>query len=138
MGHTLGGRFGEAELLGYDLQQDSSALRLSLHWQAVQRMSTDWTVFVHLFDPETEHIAAQWDAKPLRGAYPTNWWRTGEVVSDEVVLDLADVPAGTYRVGVGLYDASDLTRPPVATASGEAVPDGRLILEEAIAVGSSP
>jgi hypothetical protein len=138
MAHTVGARFGGALLLGYDLRQDASTLRLTLHWQAVSRMETDWTVFVHLLDPQTEEIAAQWDAKPLRGAYPTRWWRAGEVVSEEVVIDLADVPAGSYRLSVGLYDAADWRRPPVTTASGEAVPDGRLVLEEEVVVEGSP
>jgi hypothetical protein len=137
LAHEVGARFGGATLLGYDLRQDAAALYLTLHWQAAERMSTDWTVFVHLFDPGTERIVAQWDAKPLQGAYPTTWWREGEVVSDEVVLDLASVPDGSYRLGIGLYDAGDLTRPPVTTAAGETVPDGRLILEEMIAVGNS-
>jgi hypothetical protein len=136
--HPVGAMFGSTELLGYDLRQDTSALHLTLHWRAIVRTPTDWTVFVHLLNPETEETAVQWDAKPLRGVYPTHWWRTGEVVSDRVVLNLADVPAGSYRLAVGLYDAEDWSRPPVTTASGEPVPYGRLILETEISIENSP
>jgi hypothetical protein len=138
LAHPVGATFDGAELLGYDLRREASALHLALHWRAIERMTTDWTIFVHLFDPATDEIATQWDAKPLRSAYPTHWWREGEVVSDEIVLDLAEVPADSYRLAVGLYDAGDWSRPPVTTTAGEIVPDGRLVLETEIVIENSP
>jgi hypothetical protein len=130
MAHPVGAVFGEqAELLGYDLTEDAAQLRLALYWRAAKQMPTDWTVFVHLFDPDTEEIVAQWDAKPLYGAYPTNWWRPQEIIHDEVVLGLESVPKGRYYLGVGLYDAKNSHRPPISLPSGETMTGGRLVLE---------
>ncbi len=126
--------FGEAiSLLGYDLERSDAALALTLHWQAVQRGMADDVVFVHLFDPQTETIVAQVDSRPLNGAYPTMWWRAGEVVSDRLVLSLTGVPAGNYALAVGLYDSHSLIRLPVRAAE-QSVPDGRLLLTDTISV----
>jgi hypothetical protein len=124
----------QVKLLGYDLVQDELSLRVTLHWQTVQRMSVDYTVFVHLLDSASETIATQADVKPLNGTYPTNWWRTGEVVSDEIELLLNDVQAGEYRLVVGMYHADDGRRLPIVTALDKSVPDGRLVLEDVIAI----
>lgn len=132
--HQVGADFGsQVRLLGYDLAQDASALRLTLHWQSLRPMPDDYTVFVHLFDPESEAIAVQFDARPLQGTYPTNWWRTGEVVSDEVALPLTEVTAGRYMLAVGLYDRRG-DRLPAVDAHQMAIPDGRLILEDWISI----
>ena len=130
MEHTVGAVFGDQiALLGVDLAQDGDALRLRLHWQARRRPEADYVVFVHLYDPETEVIVAQADVRPLNGLYPTSWWREGEVIGDQVVLPLADVPAGVYALAVGWYTPGDFVRLPVVTAAGDVLPDGRLILE---------
>ena len=138
MAHPVGAVFEEqVELLGYDLSEDAAQLRLALYWRAAKQVSTDWTVFVHLFDPDTEEIVAQWDAKPLHSTYPMNWWRPQEVVRDEVVLGLEGVPAGRYHLGVGLYDANSLYRPPVTLPSSETVTGGRLVLDT-LSIKESP
>jgi hypothetical protein len=135
MAHQVDATLGDqTKLLGYDLTQDVTSLRITLHWQAVRRMSISYTVFVHLFDPATERIVTQFDTRPLEGMYPTNWWRAGEVVSDEIVLSLAGVPSGSYRLALGMYDARDSSRLPVVDASGDVVPDGRLVLEQVVPI----
>jgi hypothetical protein len=135
--HPVEAVYGEQlRLLGYDLAQDSASLRLTLHWQAVARMTEDYAVFVHLYDPETEEIVAQSDARPLNGAYPTHWWREGEVVSDPVFLPLVEVPEGSYRLAVGLYNAQG-DRLPLVRVSGDEAPGGRLILEQVISIPHS-
>jgi hypothetical protein len=54
------------------------------------------------------------------------------VVSDEVVLDLGNVPTGVYRLAVGMYEANSTDRAEIVTEAGEIVPGGRLILEDRI------
>ena len=121
-------------LLGYDQAQDETSLRLTLNWQAQPREAGqvigDYRVFVHLFDPASEWIAAQFDGRPQGGTWPTPWWQAGEVVRDEVVLSLAGVPPGTYCLAVGMYGVEDKVRLPVVAASGETLPAGRLMLDE--------
>ena len=127
-----GAMFGEqVRLAGYELVQDAAELCLTLWWQALQTPAGDYTVFVHLFDPLTEAVMAQSDAEPRRGTYPTAWWSSGEVVSETVCLALADAPAGTYRIAIGLYDRM-MTRLPAHDADGQPVPDGRVVLPESV------
>ncbi|MBC7258428.1 MAG: hypothetical protein H5T65_04205 [Chloroflexi bacterium] len=136
MSHRVGVNFGEeVVLLGYDLRREGDALRLTLHWQAQVRPAADRKVFVHLFDPATEHIPAQSDSPPRGGAYPTSQWVPGEVVSDEVVLSLKGVPAGVYRLAVGLYGPGDAPRLAARLPDGARLPLDRCVLDEEIRVG---
>jgi hypothetical protein len=129
--HRVEASFGDQiELLGYDLERRESRLYITLYWQALRAMSTNWTVFAHLYDPQTEEIVAQWDARPLSGAYPTSWWREGEVISDPIWLDLATVAPGRYHLGVGLYHPPTAQRLPVSVSNQNADSNGRLMLHE--------
>jgi len=125
---------GQMRLLGYDLAREADTLTLTLHWQAQTLMPQDYKVFVHLFDPATETIVAQNDAMPLNNTYPTRWWVMNEVVSDPVVLSLADVPPGRYRLAVGVYEPQTGQRLPVTDAAGHPQPDNRLVLDEIIEI----
>lgn len=127
--HTLDARFGdEFRLLGYDLGRDGDTLKLTLHWKALRRTDTFYKVFVHVLDPATEAIVAQDDAAPRRWTYPTTWWEAGEVVSDDIPLPLGDVPAGRYRLVVGMYCPDGGERLSVINAAGEEQPERRLVL----------
>jgi hypothetical protein len=127
-------------LLGADLVQERTTLHLDLHWQAGEKWATegvvppDYLVFVHLFDPDSETIVAQSDARPRRGTYPTSSWVAGEVVSEQILLDLSKVPPGRYRLGVGMVDPKGIDRVPVVDARGAALPGGRLVLEPIVTV----
>jgi hypothetical protein len=133
MEHTAGVRFGDDfRLLGYDLAREDDTLRLTLHWQALQRSTGYYKVFVHLFDPETGAVVAQDDAVPRRWTYPTTWWEAGEMVSDEIPLSLAEVPPGQYQLAVGVYDPESGERLLVVDAAGEELPEERFVLPEEI------
>ena len=73
---------------------------------------------IHLFAPATETIPAQSDSPPRGGEYPTSQWAQGEVVSDEVVIALKDVPAGAYQLAVGIYGPDDAPRLAVRGSDG--------------------
>jgi hypothetical protein len=54
------------------------------------------------------------DTVPRGGGYPTLWWLLGEVVTDNVVLELpGDAPAEAYKLIVGWYDPETGARLPV-------------------------
>jgi len=124
----------QVRLAGYGLEQESDALRLALWWQALQAPAADYTVFVHLFDPDTEAIVAQSDSTPQAGAYPTSWWAEGEVVSETVTLPLEGVPEGSYWLAVGLYDRT-VARLRAVDADAKPLPDGRFVLPESVEIG---
>jgi hypothetical protein len=116
--------FGNAlTLLGYDLHQEARTLHLTLHWQALRRLDY-YKVFVHLYDKQGGDLAAQNDAVPRQWTYPTNWWEVGEIVSDEILLDLNEVVPGHYRLAVGVYEPDTGVR--LTLPSGQ----DRLNLEE--------
>jgi len=119
-------------LLGYGLQQEADTLHVTLHWQALRRMDY-YKIFAHLYSAQSGDLVAQHDAAPRNWAYPTNWWEAGEVVSDEITLSLEGVPAGRYRIAVGVYDPDTLERLRVQTRDGTPVGE-RLELEEDVRV----
>lgn len=125
---------GQIRLWGYDLRRADQNLHLRLYWGALTAISGDYTVFVHLFDPASEHIVAQSDIGPRAGTYPTWQWAPGEVVSDDITLPLAGVPPGRYRLALGLYDAATGQRLPALDANGVPHPADRVILAEEVQV----
>jgi len=114
---TLGGR---VRLAGFDLASPAPGrVDLTLYWQALASMDESYTVFVHVLG-EDETIVAQRDQIPQAGEVPTSGWLPGEVVADPYPFSL---PAGTYRLAVGMYDAASGRRLPIP-----GTPDDRLIL----------
>jgi hypothetical protein len=96
---------GEIELLGYDLQPvEPGKAELSLVWQAVGEPADNYTVFVHVLDPEGVCCVWQQDVIPGQGAQPTDQWLAGEVVVDNYLIEMPpDAAAGAYPIEVGLY-----------------------------------
>jgi hypothetical protein len=131
---TLGAE--DIELLGSDLPEQAApgeALTPTLVWRArTTSANRAYTVLLHLVDADG-NVVAQGDGLPVR---PTTSWRRGEVVSDERLVVLpADLPAGTYTVLVGLYDATDPAYPRLpVTVDGVPRDDGRVPLGT-IAIG---
>jgi len=92
------------ELHGYDFEQIGDQIVLTLYWGALEPGRFDYTRFVHLIDPLVDQPpVVQSDGMPRNGFYPTGQWVAGEVVSDQVKLDLGNVTAGEYQIMVGLY-----------------------------------
>ncbi|MGQ0602076.1 MAG: ArnT family glycosyltransferase [Anaerolineales bacterium] len=93
---------------------------LHLYWEATGKPSADYTVFVHVLDPNGK-LVAQADAPPQSaahaGLYSTDWWEAGEHITDSHRLALpADMLPGAYRLRVGLYQLQTGQR--VGLASG--------------------
>ena len=94
----------EIQLVGYTYSQSENMFHLELAWQAITNGRTDYIRFVHLIDPDDASApAAQVDSMPRNNSYPTSQWTSGEVVTEQVELNLNDVPAGVYQVAVGFY-----------------------------------
>jgi hypothetical protein len=121
----LAASFGDQiALLGYDLSsstlQAGGTLTVTLNWQVVRTPNQDYTVFVHLLDANGK-IVAQDDSQPAHGTLPTRGWLPREVVADRHTIALpAALPADSYRLEVGWYDAASGKRLPlVAPLSGD-------------------
>jgi 4-amino-4-deoxy-L-arabinose transferase-like glycosyltransferase len=112
----------EITLLGYNLSPvgDGQA-ELVLAWQALQTPTADYTVFVHLLNPDGTCCAWQQDSMPVSGTYATSRWLPDEVVLDRFTLQLpADLPPGDYPLEVGLYISETGRRLAVQSADGTA------------------
>ncbi|MBN1992892.1 MAG: glycosyltransferase family 39 protein [Anaerolineae bacterium] len=114
-------------LLGYDLNlANEDQLELTLYWQAETTLPTDYTTFLHLRD-EANQTVAQKDSPPANGRYPTSLWEAGEIIIDEIILPLDQLPAGQYTPVIGLYDLTTGARLPTVD-----IPENELRLESII------
>lgn len=108
-GATLGA--GAITLDGYihpKQVQRGTTLTLALFWQVNRALAGDYTVFVHVIDAQGNTLA-QRDMPPLDGSRPSSSWQVGELIRDDQDLPIpADIPAGIYRIVVGMYDAQTL------------------------------
>ena len=108
-------RFGEAiRLLGYDIRPETLApgetATVSLHWQPLRPLDSDYTTFVHLVNADGRVIGAS-DHRPGGVYYPTSLWKPGETLSDTHTLTLApDLGRPPYALEVGLYTGDEELR----------------------------
>lgn len=92
------------QLLEAEVSQTAGQVNVELSWAASQPIPGDYTVFLHLVDAGGARLA-QDDVPPRAGHWPTSHWRPGEVITSTHSLALpADLPAGAYRLGTGMYD----------------------------------
>ncbi len=117
---TILAKFGDLfELKRGQIEQDSTTLRVSLLWQAVQHPPLDYSVSVFVLDPSGQLIA-QHDSPPLDGHSPTSGWQAGDLRFDDHHLTLpADLPPGEYSIGVKVYWYGDAKPLPVTGTNPE-------------------
>jgi hypothetical protein len=99
----------EIRLVGIGVPQSEiqagDSVTVTLQWEAMARVTEDYTGFVHLVDPFGDDVA-QDDHPPLNGQFPTRVWFEGTVVSDTYRLELpAILEEGAYELRGGLYHA---------------------------------
>jgi hypothetical protein len=94
---------------------------LQLVWQAKPRAWADYTVFLHLLDSRGERVAGL-DVQP---AVPASAWARGEIVvmtyapaTSRALPIPHNLPAGEYRLAVGLYEPASGQRLPVRGVGG--------------------
>jgi hypothetical protein len=128
--HAVNANFGDLiELRGYSLDLGSikpdGTVQLGLYWRPqAASFPKAYKVFVQLRN-EQDEIVAQADHYIfegfITGALMTQLRDQGEWLRDTADLGLPlDLPSGTYRLFVGLYDPDTFERlPVVADESGE-------------------
>ncbi len=129
-------------LLGYRLEKDRTRpvdtangaggenLKVTLYWRAGHETDYNYSVFVHLEDVSTGQVWAQHDGWPVAGQKPTSTWAQGEVIADLHVISVGqDVPAGDYRLVVGMYDAKTLQTLAAWGPDGQVIENGRIVLQ---------
>lgn len=92
----------------------NDTLAVTLVWQAVQPISDNYAVFVHILAADGS-LLAQHDGIPVWGTRPTTTWQPGDRIFDTHEFTLpVDVPTAGGRIVVGLYQTETVTRLPFA------------------------
>jgi len=112
----VGARFGDGlELGGFSRQQVGSTLVISPSWSVQRDQSGGHFVFAHVLAADGQRVA-QIDAAIDNGMFPS--WQAGQQFGTALPIALpADLPAGEYRVVLGVYDPSVNARLPLAGAT---------------------
>jgi hypothetical protein len=138
----LSAGFGErVALLGVVAPDTISAapgetITLTLAWQALATPTEELVRFVHLLGPDGRPVV-QSDGVACKGDCVAASWLPGEVLVDEITLQLpADLPPGSYPLGVGWYDAATVQRLPARTPDGQTLPDDLVILPLTVDIGA--
>jgi 4-amino-4-deoxy-L-arabinose transferase-like glycosyltransferase len=103
----IGARFGDAlALRGVTLKYESGRLMITPSWDVRGRLAADYNVFIHMLDSAGRMVARIDVAPGGVGGTPTSAWEPGQQIAVPLPLPLPDtLPAGTYQVILGLYDA---------------------------------
>lgn len=84
-------------------------VEVALTWQTGEALPAgDFSIFVHVLAAD-ESIAVQADRRPGNGALPPGNWLPS-TLTDTFTLDATALPAGEYRVMIGLYDPVSFAR----------------------------
>ncbi len=108
---------GRIRLLGQRQTLDTDGeptLHVELDWQALERMPTDYSAFVHLID-ETGAIVSQHDQQMQCQGVPTSLWVPSESARGHFVLPApAEVDPTALRLRIGIYEPVSGRQLPVA------------------------
>jgi hypothetical protein len=98
-------------LRGYDLSASTvlpgDEIAIRIYWQASEPPAADYQQYIHLSSMDVHDALAQTDGPPSLPTRMTSSWTDPEetIVGAEYRLTIPDdLPAGTYRLLVGLYD----------------------------------
>jgi mannosyltransferase len=117
--------FGENIMLnGYTLGETTlhpgDIVEVTLFWETAVPLENRYKVFLHLLDANG-NLVSQRDSEPGGGLALTTTWQPGEVVVDNHGLLIpSNLPPGSHRLLLGLYDlANPANRLPIAAPDGE-------------------
>ena len=111
----------QARLIGYGVDrrsvQPGDTVRLTLYWEAVGVMDTNYSVFAHVRGIENQ-VWARDEGWPVEGSAPTSSWAPGQIVEDVRYLTIGETtPDGLYDVEIGMYDP-EVNRLPIIAEDG--------------------
>lgn len=122
----------EAIALLDPVAEPRGSVRIGLRWRAERPIARRYVVFAHLWDSEGRYRAGT-DREPVP---PTEAWEVGLPITQTIAIGVPPfLPAGRYRVVIGMYEPVGSGWRRLRTETGEeAVPIGfveiRPLLEE--------
>lgn len=124
----------QVELLGYELSRAGTTAQgtefyITYHWKCLEKMTKDYTIFVHITDIDGKKVVAQQDHRPAYGTHPTTQWEKGELIEESYNFWVSpDVPKGKYAIRVGLWLPADKTMLEVVSSPNSVDWDGHRAL----------
>ncbi len=122
---------GKMELIGYKLPagtiRPAEELPLTLYWQLLEPVETDYSIFIHLLGRQRQ-VIGQRDTYPGGGKWPTSLLAPGDILADHYRIRVS--PQAEFQhaptqllIAAGLYDLHEPGRPglPATNAEGQAV-----------------
>ncbi len=128
--NPLNANFGDQmALVGYALDQrvahPGETIRLTLYWQALAPVETDYRIFAHVLGVENQ-VWANSDTPP---ATPSSQWQPGQTIEDTHDLTVGlTTPPDFYDIEVGVYEPGE-NRLPVIAEDGSWL-GGRILLSK--------
>ena len=98
--------FGDSlRFLGFDVEREGGMTSLSLYWQAVGSLDSDYRIYPFFYD-DGGAVIEDTSLRPMTTAiwYPTSLWKTGETVWMQTLP--WDVGTDFY-IGLGVIDGDD-------------------------------
>jgi hypothetical protein len=103
-----------------------AAQMLTLYWQATEAVEEDYSIFIHLLDPEGK-LLGQLDGVPYGGFYPLPNWLPGQTITDVRPLPAIDL-AQLDSIAIGIYDPATGDRLPATDDQGKLLPHNSLTI----------
>jgi peptidoglycan/LPS O-acetylase OafA/YrhL len=120
-------RFEGFEITSNVLQRDDT-LVLLLYWRAFGPVDKDYTVFLHLINEKSAVVFGE-DSQPRGGSSRTSVWTPGQLVVDPHLIPITPaIPAGVYRLEIGLYYLPTMERLQIVDENGTPFAD-QVVLE---------
>jgi hypothetical protein len=98
------------KFLDAQVGKTAKGYRLELYWECLEKVETDYKVFVHVYSSEDVPVANA-DHYLTRNKYPTSRWEEGEVIRETLRLP-GSLPV-KFFIRIGLYDGATFERLPV-------------------------
>jgi hypothetical protein len=100
----------EIKLIGYKYDRqvinENQDLEVTLYWQALDDIETDYTVQVHLLS-EDGQIVSSTIGRPINGDSPTNTWNDGDLIEDAHKLFVKPgTSTGSYLIDIALLETA--------------------------------
>jgi len=133
------------ELVGYTLNRRHASagdtILLTYYWKSLKALDGEFKIFMHLDSRNRKTF----DHHGVGGLYPVARWQPGEVIRDQVVMNVdASFADGPASIWVGFFDerawrdAQRNVRLPVKDAAGHRTDNGDRLLVASIFVGKVP
>lgn len=106
-----------------------SDVYLQLYWQCISPPPYDYSIFVHLVDPQTREVVSQRDGVIGNDALPLTLAASPDLIPDRRLWHIPDdLPPGSYDLHIGFYDPNHLSLPRLTAYQGEqSIGDGLLL-----------